>query len=745
MRTFFSAIVVMATLGLFAQTPPTVSIHDIQFVSASDLANCNDTSQYHGDTVRTVGVVMVDGGLVEVASGSVQGGLRPFMYIADTATGTTAEPFKGIEVLCSYSTGTAMVAHPVATQVVAGDIVEVIGVVNMFARNNQLEIIDFNSLSLLSGTQTPPQPALVNVGDLNDNNRVNQLPSGEQWEGAFVEIQNVTVVNVDIFAGGSRVSFDVVDANGNRINVSDRFIAQKMSNHTPVNPNSPYATSNGGPGNGTFTPPTVGAFYNSIRGIVLHSGNGCTGGNGRGYELNPFDSTHYDLGASPPFVENVIRTPQVPNASQTVEVTFTAYDLDGTITDLELYYSDDTSAALSTYSNVTPLLIPGTTDEYSAVIPAFPNNTMVRYYIEAIDNDNNVTTAPFNVAPKNTYFYVVRDNGMVIPDVQFNPTFGGSPYEGQQVTVTGVVTASTKVCDLGFVYIQDPNFNEWAGVALLGSPDLANLFREQEVTVTGTVEENFGFTQINVTNITTTGNSGTVTPVTLNPNMPSMYASGEIEKYESMVLRMENPNGKVVISDPRRGNFGDYLISTDTANGLNESTIVLAGRDGNSRSSLYVSVVNDSAWATSNGAMMVPVVLTNSGMEFDAIEGIWFYGFGEYRLLPRANDDFINPNFSLDSLDCRPTISVTSFEGMANVSIYPNPTSAFFTVEVSEIRDFSVQLFDLNGRMVRKAESRFGTETQVDANTLPDGMYVMRVIDTRSGVVVKTAKVLVQR
>ena len=741
MRRIISLLALAISLTAFAQTPPFVSVNDIQFVSASDLANCNDTSQYHGDTVRTVGVVVVDGGLVEVASGSVQGGFRPFMYIADTATGATAEPFKGIEVLCSYSTGTNIVPHPTATQVIAGDIVEVIGVVDMFARNNQLEIIDLNSITLLSGSQPAPQAAVVDLGDLNDNNRVNKLETGEQWEGAFVEIQNVTVVSVDLFAGGNRVSFDVVDANGNRINVSDRFIAQKMNNHTPVNPESPFAVANGGPGTGQFTPPTVGAFYNSLRGIVMHSGNGCTGGNGRGYELNPFDSTHYDLGASPPFIENVTRLPMVPSSTQTVEINFTSYDLDGTIDVLELYYSNDSTAPISAFTNVTPQLIPGTADEYSAVIPAQPNGTFVRYYIEAIDNDSNVTQSPFGAtdAYANIHFYTVRDGGMVIPDIQTALDFGASPYVNQQVTVTGVVSASTRVCDLGFVYIQDPNFSEWAGVALVGSPDLATLYRDEEITVTGTVQENFGFTQINVTNLTKTGNRETVQPVVINPNMPAMYASGEVEKYEGMLVRAENPNGKVVISNPRRGNFGDYLISTDTANGLNESTIVLAGRDGNSRSSLYVSVVNDSAWATNNGTMMVPVVLTDNTMEFDAIEGMWYFGFGEYRLLPRANDDFINPNFGLDSLDCRPTVSVVAFEDDLNVRIYPNPAQT--VVNVHADHGDAVMLYDLHGRIINQQALTNG-EAAVNVENLQRGMYVLRIVE--HGRIVKTAKVLVQ-
>ena len=36
---------------------------------------------------------------------------------------------------------------------------------------------------------------------------------------------------------------------------------------------------------------------------------------------------------------------------------------------------------------------------------------------------------------------------------------------GKTVTVTGYATSSTKPYDLGYVYIQDPNYSEWSGIA----------------------------------------------------------------------------------------------------------------------------------------------------------------------------------------------------------------------------------------------------------------------------------------
>ena len=80
-------------LAMSANAQNYVSISDINYVSPSDLATCNDTSAYLGQTVITRGVVVTPGNVTEVASGSVTGGLRPFIFIQDTAVGGQSSPF----------------------------------------------------------------------------------------------------------------------------------------------------------------------------------------------------------------------------------------------------------------------------------------------------------------------------------------------------------------------------------------------------------------------------------------------------------------------------------------------------------------------------------------------------------------------------------------------------------------------------------------------------------------------------
>ena len=243
--------------GLSANAQSYVSISDINYVSPTDLAACNDTSSYLGQTVITRGVVVTPGNVTEVASGSVTGGLRPFIFIQDTTVGGQSSPFAGIEVMGVYTSSTGSLQVPATfTQALPGDIVEVKGVVGEYNGSNQLSLADANSFSIVSTTTDPVVSDTITVGDLNDAQFVNNVSTGEQYEGSFVTLTDVTVTQVIPFSG-NRVSFNIVDGNGNAMNVSDRFLAQKLSSWTTVNPNSPQTQ-------GSFVPPVPGTFYNSI-------------------------------------------------------------------------------------------------------------------------------------------------------------------------------------------------------------------------------------------------------------------------------------------------------------------------------------------------------------------------------------------------------------------------------------------------------------------------------------------------
>lgn len=725
-KILLSLVAMAAGTWAMAQTP--VSIYDISYVSPADLAACIDTNQYLGDTVITRGYVVTPGNLSEVASSSVTGGSRPFIYLLDTASANgAAGSFLGIEVMGAVGNTPA----PAIEGAQSGDLIEITGIVNQYQGGLQLTPLTSSSVTLITPSAITPTPALISIGDLNDQSRVNKLTTGEQWEGSFVEFQNVTVTAVSFFSGGSRVSFDIADANGNQINVSDEFLAQRLPSHTVVNPNSPNSVANGGPGTGTFVAPVVGTVYSSIKGMLRHSENGCTGGTGRGYELNPFDSTHYVKGATPPSITNVVRNPIVPNATQTVTITADIIDNDGVVTSASLFYSADPAATRSTFTSVA---MTATGNSYTATIPAFPLDTMVRYFIEATDDSSNVSSYP---SANNVAFYTVRSTGFSIVDVQ-NPgpnSSTDSPYDGQSVTFTGAVTATLNQYNLGYVYIQDTIATEYAGVYVTGNAALAGLAIGDVATITGDVSEVYGVTTVTVTNVTKLNTTFNIAPISVTPDA---NFDAKAEMYEGMLISLDDPNnGKIDIieADLNNGEFGIGL------SGSNDFVRVLSGRVSGTtaQSSLNVSLVTDSFYIQNQGVMNVPAIITDTTQDMDAMVGILWYSFGTFKLTPRNNADIINFSLPLVIVGAKEEVNNT-----INMKYYPNPASSNVTIEVKNAEGVNYEAFfyDLKGQLL-KSESLRNTTNNVDVSDFNNGIYIVRIMNNNE--VVGTTKLVISK
>ncbi len=598
---------------------PVVTIKDIQEVSQANLGNCNDDENFLGDTVIVRGKVVMDGDLAVPSGVGVNPGHKNF-WIQQGDGG----PFKGIDVFALSSTSPT--EDP--DNLLEGDSVEITGVVGNFQGESQIAPLDGASITILGQNQSI-NFQVISVGDLNDDQRNNILTTGEQWEGAFVEVQDVTVVSVSNFGGG-RASFDVQDAQGNLMNVGDRFLVGRTQ-----------------AAGGNFVPPSVGDQFDAIRGIVQHNKNFCPGAPGsRGYELQPFKESHYDYGASAPAISNISRTPAVPGSSQDVTVQATVTDLDGVVTSARVFYT--TGASSTNYTQLNMNNIGG--DTYEATIPAQNDGTLVKWYIQAEDDSALLNTLPNSDPNIETYLYRVRDNGLTIFDLQFTPfSNGNSPFNGETVTVEGVVTASQQTTgsgDLGFVYIQQENQPNYAGIWLRSAQSagtLGGLERGDKVTVEGVVEESFGMTSLSDITSATVNGTGNIDATVLDPDMFTSYDPDMHEQYEGMLIEFQHPTAgqRLVIADTNPdapSNFAEYRIGT----GLGTGSRILAGRQSTSAfSSLWVSFVNSDRWEENNGVMNVRPYVMEPGNSLQSVTGIMYYSFGDMKLLPRNNEDFV--------------------------------------------------------------------------------------------------------
>ncbi len=742
MRNLFTLLTAaFITASLYAQPYPVVSIMDIN--TPVDLANCNDTSIYYLDTVTFVGYVVTDGGLCENASGSISGanGIRPFIWMNDSANGGAVGPRTGLEVM-GVNWGTSQATDDFTTYI-EGDLLEVTGVVGMFRGATQFQPLDNNSITVLSATTFPTfTPAVVPVGDLNDANQVNQISTGQPWEGGFIEIKNVTVSNLIPQGSGTtaRINFVVTDSAGNAILIDDFFLAMKLTTWQTLNPNSPSST-------GSFVAPAVGTFYSSIIGVVEHLSNGCAGGTGNGYAIHPFKPSHFTVASLPPSITNVANSPVVPTSGDPIQITADISDPDGTVNSVSIYWSANPTAPVSAFTQATMTNTSGNIYEYT--IPAQADSSLVRYYIEAEDDAQNVSTYPTTPTgqTQNTAIVLVRDGILTISDIQtpFDAT-GSSPLDGQTVTVRGFVTAANRDCDLGYVYIQDTSATEYAGLALRSSLDLNSVYRNEGIEVTGAISESFGFTVMTVQSVTSLGVGAEVDPIILDPS--DMTEINEYEKYESMLVTYENPNGQIVVSDEDAG-FAEYRVANAPGlTGEGDSRRILAGRqDGNSaQSSLYVQLVTDPSWATDDGIMAFPPVITNTSITMDGITGLLYYSFGNFKLTPRNNFDFDNiSGVTLDNSTCMtPFFSISEVESFGSVNIYPNPASTNITIEASA-ENISAKLHGIDGKILlsKSSQNREG-RIEMNVSQLVPGVYILKVSDDRNSVL-STHKVIITK
>jgi hypothetical protein len=432
----------------------------------------------------------------------------------------------------------------------------------------------------------------------------------------------------------------------------------------------------------------------------------------------------------------VVRTPLVPSDTDAVTISAKIVDFDGDVLSTSFYYTDDLAKTFDQFTKVAMTLKSGTTDEFMATIPKAAEGKTIRYYISSEDDDAQTSYYPFGATNTNDpdfQFYTVRNNGLTIVDLQKTLSLSrdASPYLNQVVTVTGVVTASAKSYDLEAIYIQDETATEFSGIQCIGNSDLIKLFRDQIITVTGTVSESFGFTVLNVTKVVNTGKTARINPVIIDINDTNWFTTRIGEMYEGMLVGFVNPGSKVTVSNERLNAFGEWLVGATDNAPFNRSVRVQSGiQNNNNHSSLWVSIVPDTTLKDNEGVMNVAPIAATKGMTFDTLIGINFYGFSNFKILPRNDDDLRGASVALPETDYPPiTGSVRKSTFDLGMKIFPNPTQSLLNIafENKNVNHCSYAITDLTGRIVADGEW-LGQNGSIDVSQLVQGTYWMTVV-----------------
>ncbi len=680
MKKIFLLIFLMFSTMMMAQTYPLVTIEEIQAESPS---------LYLGDTVRVQGLtmarVLVDPLLDRRPI--LWAGSRWQTYLYD-ANGQTYPNLDGIVALQHDTTGAAQGTF--YDLVDSAQVIEVTGVVGAFATTTQLNLLTDPVTPVTTISQEPSRVAPIELSITDFMNNGTLVPDGAQYESMYIILRNV--ISSDRNTGDG--SFRINDGQGNFLTMYDQSGYFTLRGHRLT-------------GLTNYDPPADGTFINFFRGLLQVRTTG--------YYIIPIYPGDIDISFTPPAISEVRRSLGEVMTNQGVTVTANIVDSDGTVDSTKLYYRVDGGA----YTPVDMIL--GSGDIYSAPIPGVNSDSaMVDYYIWAKDNDGNVSTVPANpTSPQ--FFYLVLNRNVRIQDVQYNPfDTDVSGYNHYYVTLTGTITADTSdypgTGTTSYrVYMQNGE-GPWSGIRIGTRPPLGNdvsaLLKGDNVTITGFVWDDSITPTFNVTRIDSINNiiinsSGNPIPgfadLATNDIGLGGFGTADKEKWESVLIRYNNLIVTNENADGPANNFGEMLVD----DGSGDTRVEL--EDG------------DHSYHNLSDPLRPIYIMTGSG--FDALSGQLYYSFGNYKLVPRNDGDFVGFVTDVEGLEQIPT----EYSLAQN---YPNPFNPSTTIEYSlpESGDVTLKIYNLIGQEVKTVLNNLyqsvGTHSVVfSASELPSGIY----------------------
>ena len=721
---------------------PLISIDSLQFVSAQKLALGNTRPDYqnpvakdpvYGDTVQVEGVVAFDPRYYGLSVN------RKATFIQNSNGG----PWSGIEVMCDPSTVSGwsggLSTYKSATQFyqssVKGLKVRYVGVLKNFngtggpttTGETQLNILPYPA-EIINLNPVAITPTVVTVDQLMKNNgsgtMIAQPATGEQYEGVYVELKNVTVVDRTGTGtpAGTRWTWSLQDANGNKISVYD-FSAYFRNDNLedtvgpPAIPGTPY-----------FAPPQIGVTFSYVRGVITETYVTATGT--QQYVISPLVLS--DLGpvlGVAPTITRLPRNPVIATSANPVVISARIID-DTTVTTATLFYA----VGNGSFNPVIMSRISGTVTDgiWQASIPAQSNGSIVKYYIKATDNSNASSYSPDSLATNCAY--IVTDAGVTtIQQLQYSPfTSGNSIWAGDTLTgisVKGIVTSTTKSDDLGLVTIQS---GTGANSAIFVQPAVGDGIdqwnRGDSIVITSCiVRENF-----NVTTLYNAGNSnhtvagtGKSLPAFVT-NLPidsvRLKVAAYTEPYEAMLVEFDSVY-VVNLNPDAPSNFGEWAFRKDTTstNGL---------RADDQSNDIPANFNTDS------------LVLNK---KYTYIKGVLTYAFSNWKLFPRNRDDIagFKTNYGPNSIH--------NILSDVDITLFPNPAANEINIRLvnpdfrNNTSGYSVALTDLTGRMVKEVKLAGGVNIVnqvISVSDLQSGIYFCRIL---AGDASKTVKIVVAR
>ncbi len=637
---------------------------------------------------------------------------RVHMFVRDTSAVTQGNDGMAIQVVDgAYDTNNLLNLN-------IGDVIKITGAVSPFNTAMQVSPTTVELLGSYVDLGLPDSildPVVITTDFANqavgagDGVQVN-------WENLaalrnqFVRIEGVRVLTRN-FNTPSRPDFYVTSDDGSTVlnfyDTSIRFRNDRSDYPDEFNKRTPEE--------GDFAPPPPGSIIDLQGVLVFQSGADQIG---RGVpssgllSIVPFEDRGCDdenanlrcdlvVLESPPIVSDVIGPDFVPDGSEAVVIDFQAQaGPSRSLTDTFCEYFTSEDATVQTVAATQ------SGDNLACSIPPQNDGVFVTYQTGATDDAGDT------VLSEPASYRTLADGINEIEDIQLTIDGGpgNSPFTGLTTAMDITAIVASDPATSGLITLQDDaGLAGWTGIFL--SENESQLQQGDEIQITtAEIFESFGVTTLGSAQYTVLSSGNTVDYKVVTTTV--LTDASVAEAHEGMLVGFENVVTGANPDAPR--DFGEWSFATQGTEDF-----------------LRADDASDAIESTFNATL-------GEGTTIDRIQGVWWFSFGNYKLVPESTADVIGFVGTATEDDAVPN-------DFALNQNYPNPFNPTTTIsyQLPASGDVRLEVFDMLGRSVSLLVDgvvNAGTHTvEFNAANLPSGVYLYRL---HAGEKVSTKKMM---
>ncbi|NNE47623.1 MAG: T9SS type A sorting domain-containing protein [Rhodothermales bacterium] len=710
MRRRFTAFAAMLMIGAmvapWASAQITdVTIREINFISPDSIQALNDAgvtlddprienaifNDLLRDTVRVRAVVMSDPTLSGLSTPNSEGlPSRVHFFVRDTASVTQGNAGMGLQIVDGSWQENGVLS------LLVGDVIEIVGVVAPFDEVMQVAPVSITALGVYTDFGLPASildPVVITTGDTHkvvgqDNRIQTNWDNLADLRGQYVRIENAIVQRRDISSDRPNWTFSS-DAGVTQVYIRDLSLAYRNDRDGAQDATQFRVFED------DFVPPPPGAGINIQGFMFMDDFDPFAVGTDPDVliKISPMEREDLEITVTPPIASNPSKPETVLGTEDSAVITADITpDPTRTLESVVLYYYTssvpDTMSVEGSLSGKTQAAV------YQFTIPPAADGDFVTYWIIATDN-LGAESQPVNVS------YRVLGSGITtIAHVQETADGGpgAGPFAGLTLPMNITATVVSQPDSSGLWAIQDDEgLAPWSGILLRdGDTNVQTLKQGDVINITeAEIEERFDVTRLRNITMTVTGTA--VPPGYKSVPTSALVDESVAEAHEGMRLRFENVTIVSIES------FGEWTFSSD----------------GTAENAVNADDASDAFGSSFAGDTFAP----DDAVAF--IQGIWWFSFGEYKLVPESSLDIGGINVANEEFEVPGEFALGQN--------YPNPFNPSTTIQynIPAASVVSVQVFDMLGRNVATlvdGQVAAGTHTvSFDARNLASGVYLYRL------------------